>query len=155
MKTFDSIKQKLVEAKIPFEEVTFLDEAVSARLVDSSLDRNYNPANAIKTLIISTKDGFKAVILKGKDRIDEFKLKDIVGKWSFILKTELIERFEFLPGCVCPLDLNLPFLIDKSVLNLKIWSMGAGDKKKGLNIASEIVLKNIKSKQIVFIRSIL
>jgi len=149
MKTFESIKQKLINKKISFEEITFLDEAISARETDNSVDKNYYPDNAIKTLIISTKEGYKALILKGSDRVDEKKLKKILGKWSVINSTTLKEKFGFLPGCVCPLDLDLPFFIDKKVENLDVWSMGAGDPKKGFNIKKEVVFSFIKNFHIV------
>lgn len=151
MNTFNSIKQNLIDRGIAFEEITFLDEAVSARETDSSVDKNYHPENAIKTLIITTKEGFKAIILKGNDRINKVNLKNLVGKWNVVNQEDLINQFGFLPGCVCPLSLKLPFFIDKTALGLKVWSMGAGDAKKGLNIASEMVIKNITNKQTVSI----
>ena len=149
MKTFESIKQKLVSQKISFEEITFNDEAISARKIDNSIDKNYKPGNAIKTLIISTKEGHKALILKGNDRVDGKKLNKIIGKWSVVDSNSLTEKFGFLPGCVCPLDLNLPFLIDKKVEGLDIWSMGAGDPKKGFNIKKDVAISFIKNFHIV------
>ena len=149
MKTFKSIKQKLINKKIPFEEITFTDEAVSARKKDSSVEKNYNPDNAIKTLIISTKDRYKALILRGEDRADEKKLNKLVGKWSVVNPTILKEKFGFSPGCVCPLDLDLPFLIDKKVEGLDVWSIGAGDPKKGINVKKNIAISFIKNFSIV------
>ncbi|MEK7633784.1 MAG: YbaK/EbsC family protein, partial [Patescibacteria group bacterium] len=149
MKTFESIKRKLMNQKIPFEEITFLDEAVSARKIDSSVDKNYSPDNAIKTLIIPTKEGYKALILRGNDRVDEEKLNKIIGKWSVVNSNILREKFGFLPGCVCPLDLELPFLIDKKADEMEIWSMGAGDPKKGINIKKNIAFSFIKNFHIV------
>ncbi len=149
MKTFELIRQKLINQKIPFEEISFTVEAISARKTDSSVNKNYNPDNAIKTLIISTKEGYKALILKGNDKVDEKKLDKTVGKWSIISPNILKEKFGFLPGCVCPLDLNLSFLIDKEVEGLDIWSIGAGDPKKGLNIKKDIALSFIKNFHIV------
>ena len=75
MKTFELIRQKLINQKIPFEEISFTVEAISARKTDSSVNNNYNPDNAIKTLIILTKEGYKALILKGNDRVDEEKIR--------------------------------------------------------------------------------
>jgi len=93
MKSFKSISQKLINRNIPYEEITFTDEAVSARITDSSEDNNYNPDNAIKTLIISTKEGCKALILKGIDKVDEKKLEKIVGKWNVVGQEILKEKF--------------------------------------------------------------
>ena len=149
MKTFKSIKQKLFDKKIPFGEIAFTNQAVSARKIDSSVDKNYNPKTAIKTLIISTKDRYKALILRGEDRADEKKLNKLVGKWSVVNPTILKGKFGFLPGCVCPLDIDLPFLIDKNVVDLEVWSMGAGDPKKGFNIKKSIAISFIKNFHIV------
>lgn len=151
MKTFNSIKQKLIANKIPFEEVSFIDEAVAARTADSSIGKNYDPGTAIKTLVISTKEDYKALILKGNDQVDEEKLNKLVDKWSVVSKKTLKEKFGFLPGCVCPLDLELPFLIDESALKLDVWSMGAGDPKKGINIKKDAVLSFIKNFLIVLL----
>lgn len=154
MKTFNSIKQKLISQKIPFEEITFLNEAVSARKKDSSVDKNYNPGNAIKTLIISTKKGYKALILKGGNQADEKKIEKLVGKRSIVSEKTLREKFGFLPGCVCPLDLDLPFLIEQKAAEMEVWSMGAGDPKKGINVRKQIALDLITNKQIVSIMNI-
>lgn len=151
MKTFESIKLKLVDRNVPFEEVTFTDVAVSARTEDTSVDKNYNPKDSIKTLVISTKDGFKAVILMGSDRIDQVKLKEIVGKWSVVDFRTLEEKFDFNPGCVCPLDLELPFLIDEAAANMQLWSMGAGENNKGFNVQKEDALKVLQNFKIVSI----
>jgi len=141
MKSFDSIKAKLEEKGIIFEVVTFTDIAVSARTTDTSTDHNYNPANSIKTLIISTKDGFTGVILKGSDRVDQPKLKAIVGKWKVVDSETLQSDLGYIPGTICPLDLDLPLLIDEAATTLDTWSMGAGANDKGFNVKTEVALK--------------
>ncbi len=151
--TFDIIKQNLTQRGIPFEEITFTDIAVSARTRDTSIDNNYDPHTAIKTLVISTKDGFKAVILKGDDRIDQSKLKQIVGKWSVVDKQTLENKFGYHPGGINPLVLDLPILIDKDAFALETWSMGAGDQTKGVNIKNQIVLKHLTQYQTVSVRA--
>ena len=104
MKTFGSIKQKLFNQKVPFEEITFIDEAISARKTDSSMEKNYNPSNALKTLIISTNEGYKALILRGGDRVDEEKLEKIIGKWSVVGK-EILKNKEYYQDIHNHLDL--------------------------------------------------
>lgn len=151
-KTFESITSKLKAKGIPFEEVSFTDQAVSARTTDTSENHNYDPETVIKTLVISTSDGYKAVILKGSDRIDQPKLKAIVGKWSVVDAENLENKLGYIPGTICPLDLDLPVLIDEAVTTLKIWSMGAGANNKGLNIATEVVIKNLTDYKIISIK---
>lgn len=154
MNTFIAIKHKLISEKIKFDEVTFTDKAVSARIVDTSTNNNYNPDEAIKTLVIKTKSGFMAIILRGADRIDQAKLKKIVGKWSMIDFETLQVKFGYVPGTICPLALDLPFLIDELAATLKIWSMGAGAIDKGFNVTTQEVLKHLKNYKITSIRSI-
>jgi len=154
MKTFDSIKARLEEKGIVFEVVTFTDIAVSARTTDTSTDHNYNPANSIKTLIISTKDGFTGVVLKGSDRVDQPKLKSIVGKWKVVDSDTLQNQLGYIPGTICPLDLDLPLLIDEAVSKLSMWSMGAGANDKGFNVEMVTALKNLNNHTVVDIRKV-
>ncbi len=150
--TFTTIKESLTRRNIPFEEVTFNDEAVSGRTSDTSVDKNYDPKNAIKTLIISTKGGFMAVILKGSDKIDQSKLKQIVGKWSVVDSNTLVEKLGFIPGTICPLVLDMPFLVDEAALSLKVWSIGGGANDKGLNVEVQESLRHLSNYQKVSIR---
>ena len=134
MKTFETIKNNLETKGVKFETVTFTDVAVSARTEDASVDHNYNPSNSIKTLIISTNEGHKAIVLRGSDRIDQPKLKSIVGKWRVVDSDTLQKELEYIPGTICPLDLEMPIIIDQSALDLKAWSMGAGANDRGFNV---------------------
>lgn len=144
MNKFKSITQHLSKKHIVFEKVLFSDTAISARTKDTSVDHNYNPANAIKTLVLTAKRGMIAVILRGGDTIDEEKAKSLFGKWSILNQNDLQEKFGFMPGTVCPLDIDLPIFIDENVLKLEIWSMGAGDVDKGINVVKGDVLRAIQ-----------
>jgi len=152
MKTFESIKETLEARGIKFEVVTFADIAISARTTDTSIDHNYNPEKSIKTLIIGTKNGFVGVIMKGSDRIDQSKLKAIVGKWSVIDGETLQKQLGYIPGTICPLDLDLPILIDESANSLDIWSMGAGANNKGFNVETAIAVSSLKDGKIVSVK---
>ncbi|MFH1896509.1 MAG: YbaK/EbsC family protein [bacterium] len=93
---------------------------------------------------MDTKDGFKAIILKGADRIEQKALKKLVGKWNIVAPEVLEKQFGFLPGCVCPLDLdNVDFLVDRAVLELERLNMGSGDIKKGIILTRDGLLKVI------------
>lgn len=153
MRTFESVSQNLLEKGVIFEKVVFTDTAISARLSDTSIDRNYDPSKSIKTLVISTKDGLKAVILCGSNRIDQAKLKAVVGKWSVVNAEDLIEKFDYQPGTICPLDLDLPMLVDEKALGLGIWSMGAGAVDRGINVEIQEALKHLGKYDVVSISS--
>lgn len=152
MNTFEVIKKSLLKRKVVFEEITFTDIVQAARTNDTSIDHNYHPENGVKTLIIKTKTDLQAVILQGSDSIDQTKLKVLVGKWSVANSDALANQLGFLPGEVCPLVINIPILIDKKVLELTTWSIGAGDNQKGLNVTTDEALKHISSYTIVEVR---
>lgn len=153
MKDFKAIITELKKRNIKFEEIHFSYEAISARITDSSVDHNFNPDNAIKTLLISTKEGFKAVVLKGNVSIDKDKLKSIVGKWSIVNKDTLEKDLEMVVGGVCPLILDCPILIDNSIDSLEVLSMGAGAIDKGINVDKKTFFNNLNNFQIVDIRA--
>jgi|GEM_PF-32456 len=144
MKSFEDISKKLKELNIKYEVVTFTDEVVSAREEDTSIDHNYDPKNAIKTLVIKTKGGFKAVILRGSEKIDNNLLEKIVGKWTVVDEDTLTNEFGFIPGTVCPVVLEIPIIVDENVLKLDILSMGSGNLSKGFNIKREEMVEVIK-----------
>lgn len=148
MKTFTSICDGLIKRNVTFETIEFADVAVSARTTDTSLAQNYNPQNAIKTLIVRTTKGLVAVILKGSDSVDEHKLEAIIGKWS-IVSSKTLSTFGFTPGAVCPLDIDLPIIIDSNATTMTTWSMGAGDIKRGLNVSTKECLHILSRAQIV------
>jgi len=137
---FEKVSEILKNKGISFEVISFTDEVIAARTEDTSIDHNYDPKNAIKTLVIKSKDGFKAVILKGNDKIDSTKLESIVGKWTVAGEEVLLNEFGFIPGTVCPLALDLPILIDENVMEMPVWSMGTGEIKKGFNVKKDEVV---------------
>jgi prolyl-tRNA editing enzyme YbaK/EbsC (Cys-tRNA(Pro) deacylase) len=143
LKTFKSVRNSLSVKEVKFEEISFTDVATSARTIDTSVAHNYNPANSVKTLILNTKTGHQAIILRGSDTIDQIKLKQIVGKWSVLSSDLLRELLGFEPGTLCPLDIDIPLVIDKRVVDLPIWTIGAGDNQKGFNITVEEALKHL------------
>lgn len=144
MWNFDKVTEHLNSKGIPFEEVEFADTAISARLADTSLKGNYDPANAIKTLLVKGKTGVMAVILKGEDKVDSEKLKTLVGKWSVVPANDLGTDFGLIPGGINPFVLDVPVFVDEQVLTLKILSMGAGSVSKGINMKIEDFVTNLK-----------
>lgn len=149
MKTFESITEKLNGANFPFEEVAFPDEAVSARTSDTSVDGNYNPQNAIKTLVVKSNQGIFGVIARGDSFIDKHKLKDIIGKWSVVSGDVLQSELGYIPGCVCPLDIDIPLLVDQKAFELETWSMGAGTIDKGINAKSVDLMSYLANVKVV------
>jgi prolyl-tRNA editing enzyme YbaK/EbsC (Cys-tRNA(Pro) deacylase) len=144
MNDFEVIKNKLEKIGVAFEVVIFNDVAISARDTDSSVGHNYNPANAIKTILVKAKGKYYGIILRGGDKIDDKKLDRVIGKWSVVSGLTLAETFGFVPGTVCPLVLEVPIYADIKVLDLNQWSMGAGSPDRGINVKLDEVTKKFK-----------
>ena len=140
----EKVSEILKNKGIGFEVITFTDEAIAARSEDTSIDHNYDPKNAIKTLVIKTKDGFKAIILKGEEKIDSAKLEAVVGKWTVVSEEILLNEFGFIPGTVCPLALDLPILVDENAMEMSVWSVGTGEIKMGFNVKKDEVMAILK-----------
>jgi len=154
MNNFENIVEKLRELGVVFEVIEFPDEVILTREKDNSLGHNYDQKTAIKTLIVKTKVGLRAIILKGDQRIEEKRLEEIVGKWTVADSKILFEEFGFMPGTVCPLVLKIPILVDKQALEIPVWSMRVGDTKKGLNVRLEEIVKCLKFKTVKVASSI-
>ncbi|MBU0975305.1 MAG: tyrosine--tRNA ligase [Patescibacteria group bacterium] len=145
---FNSVTAILASKGIDFEEITFTDDKISARDKDTSKDENYDPQNAIKTLILKTKNEFIGVILRGSDKIDEEKLKELIGKWTVVDKGTLLKKFGFEPGCVNPFCLDISIIIDKKASKIDTWSMGAGEATRGMNVKTNKALTKLKNSRI-------
>jgi len=148
MWTFEKIKEKLNSRHIPFEEVAFSDTAVSARMTDTSVNGNYDPRNAVKTLLVKGKAGVFALILRGEDKVDTDKLKELIGKWSVVTAPELETNFGLVAGGINPFVLDVPILLDESVLQLTTLSMGAGSVTQGINIKTDDLIKHLVFKTV-------
>ena len=154
MQNNEFIINKLKERNIPFEEIEFTDNAVSARTADTSENHNYNPNNSIKTILVEGKTGVFQLLLRGEDLIDQQKVKSIIGRWRIIPKEVLEHEYGLVVGGICPLTVDFPCIIDESLMNNYIWGMGAGDVNKGLNITKDVAVKNIKIFKIAEIRKL-
>lgn len=149
---FDDVIKILDTKRVKYEVVVFTDVSISARTTDTSKNHNYDPANSIKTLIISTKDDYKAVIARGRDKIDQPKLKAIVGKWRVVDAGTLQNKLGYVPGTINPLVLGIPVLIDTDASEMKLWSMGAGANDRGVNVEVKEAFKHLDKLQIISIK---
>ena len=84
-----------------------ITQAEAAGIIGICLRQAQRIVRAVKV------EGNKGVILKGSDRIDQPRLKAIVGKWRVVDSDTLEKELEFVTGTICPLDLNIPIIIDK------------------------------------------
>jgi prolyl-tRNA editing enzyme YbaK/EbsC (Cys-tRNA(Pro) deacylase) len=95
-----------------------------------------SPEEICKTILVKQKTRYYAVFLRGADKIDFKKLKDVIGKVSIASRKEVVEVTGVEPGAVCPLLVDIPVLVDRRVLRLKKLNFGSGDHLFGVEIAS-------------------
>jgi len=89
----------------------------------------------VKTLVVRTNDGFVALAVRGRDRVDFKKVRRLFGSKSELAKPEEVQRVIGVPvGAVCPILVGVPLYFDRKVMNLKQVNMGSGDLTKGLEM---------------------
>ena len=94
-------------------------------------------------------DGFKALAVRGKDRVDFKKVRKIFGSKSELAKPKEVEKVSKVPvGAVCPILLGIPLIFDRKVMDLKHVNMGSGDLTKGLEMDLKDLLEAIDKYQV-------
>ncbi|MBI2667568.1 YbaK/EbsC family protein [Candidatus Woesearchaeota archaeon] len=96
---------------------------------DDLEDKGIKKENVCKTIILKTRKGdYIAVCLKGEDRIDTKKVKDLIGKKVDVASHESVKKSTGLKiGEVCPLLINMPIIIDKRIFEKDELHFGSGD----------------------------
>jgi len=103
----------------------------------------------VKTLIIRSGDGFKALAVRGKDRVDFKKIRKLFGSKSGLARADEVEKVVKVPvGAVCPILLDIPLIFDRRIMDLKRVHMGSGDLTKGLEMDFADLLKAVGEYQI-------
>ncbi|MGV6832508.1 MAG: proline--tRNA ligase [bacterium] len=89
------------------------------------------PAKCVKTLIIKTNDGFKALALRGDHELGEIKVQNLLGEFSFATDEE-IKELGLKKGFIGVKDLNIPLIVDYSAEILTDFVCGANAWDKHL-----------------------
>lgn len=89
-----------------------------------------------KTIIAKTKsEKAYAFLIKGMDRLDAKKVKELIGEKISIVSQEELQRITGLQaGAVCPLVLDIPLFVDSKVFSLQKINFGSGDHLYGIEI---------------------
>ncbi|MCJ7730840.1 YbaK/EbsC family protein [Candidatus Bathyarchaeota archaeon] len=133
----------LVARNIPYRIIELKDRAITVSDVIEHSMEDISSEEICKTILVKQKTRYYAVFLRGADKIDFKKLKDVIGKVSIASRKEVVEVTGVEPGAVCPLLVDIPVLVDRRVLRLKKLNFGSGDHLFGVEIASgdlELVL---------------
>ena len=102
-----------------------------------------------KTIIfMSDKGDPLAVIIKSCCKIVQNKLAKILGFKHIRLANydEVVKYTGYLPGGICPIDLNILVILDKDILNEDYIFVGGGDKDTLLKIKVEDLIKVLNPK---------
>ncbi len=137
--------QLLESKKIPYRLIELSQKGISFDdVVKYSKDR-INPEEICKTIIVKDKKGnYYAFLLKGKDKINFSKAREIIGeKISIVSYDDLLKKTGTEPGAVCPFLLDFPLFVDKKVFESKKINFGSGDHLYGLEITSADLSKII------------
>ncbi len=130
------VEDFLIETGIMYRLIELKDRAISVDDVIEYSKEPINPDEICKTILIKQKKQYYALFLRGMDKIDFKKLKELIGKSSIASRTEVKEITGVDPGAVCPLLLDVPVIVDSRVLGLDRLNFGSGNHLYGVELAS-------------------
>ncbi|GBE19707.1 prolyl-tRNA synthetase [archaeon BMS3Abin17] len=136
----------LENQNIPYRLIKLSEKGVSFNDVIKYAENDINPDEICKTIVVKDKKGNKyAFFLKGSDKVDFFKAKEIIGqKISIVSYDGLVRATGTEPGAICPLLLDMPIYVDKRIFETEKINFGSGDHIYGLEINSKDLDKLIK-----------
>jgi prolyl-tRNA editing enzyme YbaK/EbsC (Cys-tRNA(Pro) deacylase) len=146
-KKFSSIN--LLESKgIKYRLICLTKKAITVEDVIKFSKEELNPDEICKTILLNSKIGKVALLLKGDKKIDFKRLKSFFGKMDICSGDEVFQISGFKPGAVCPLSLKIPLYIDKQIFSLDKINFGSGHHKYGIEINTKDLEKLIDFKVI-------
>ena len=129
--------QDFLESKnAPYRIIELRDRAISVQDVIEYSKEDINPEEICKTILVKLKKEYHALFLRGADKIDFNKIKDLIGKARIASRAEVKEITGVDNGAVCPLLLDVPVIVDQRVLGLEKLNFGSGNHLFGIEIAS-------------------
>jgi Cys-tRNA(Pro)/Cys-tRNA(Cys) deacylase len=143
------ITKKLEEMEIEYNLIKLKDRAMTVQQVIEFSDKDINPDEICKTLVLKDKqDKTYAVFLVGDQRVSFGKVRKIFdcSKLRMASPNEIKRETGLEIGAVCPLFLKLPLVIDKRVFTRKKVNFGSGDHLYGIEIDPKDIMKCTKAK---------
>ncbi len=130
------VEELMDKAGIEYRLIGLNDRAISVDDVIEFSKEFINPEEICKTILVKHKKHYHALFLRGSDKIDFKRLRDIIGKSSIASRAEVKMIAGVDPGAVCPLLLDVPVVVDQRVLGLERLNFGSGDHLFGVEIKS-------------------
>ena len=133
---------------ISYRLIELSDKGISFEDVVKNAKDEINPDEICKTIIVKDKKGNNyAFLLKGNQKIDFSKVKEIIGSKASIVGYEDLKKATGTePGAVCPFLLSMPIYVDKRVFETEKINFGSGDHLFGLEIKTGDLEKVIELK---------
>ncbi|MGD9276010.1 MAG: YbaK/EbsC family protein [Candidatus Pacearchaeota archaeon] len=142
---------KILKGKnIPYRLIKLSDKGISFEDVIRNAEDKINPDEICKTIVVKDKKENKyAFLLKGNQKIDFSKVKEVIGKKASIVSFEDLKKsIGKEPGAICPFLLDMPIYIDKKVFETEKINFGSGDHLYGLEIFSKDLNKIIQFQKV-------
>lgn len=130
------VEELLIEADIKYRIIELVNRAIS---VDDVIEYSKEPINSdeiCKTILVRRKKEYTALFLRGADKIDFKKIKELIGKATIASRADVKEIAGVDAGAVCPLLLDVPVMVDVRVLELERLNFGSGNHLFGIEINS-------------------
>ncbi|WP_190600706.1 proline--tRNA ligase [Candidatus Vesicomyidisocius sp. SY067_SCS001] len=108
----------MIESKVLTKEKTSIE--------DVSKFLNVKEVNCVKILIIKTKDGFKALALRGDHELNEIKIHNLFGDFEFSTNNE-IKNLGLKKGFIGINNLDIDLIVDYSASVLCDFVCGANE----------------------------
>ena len=106
------------EEKVLTKKITSIEDVAAFLNVEQS--------QCVKTLIIKTTDGFKALALRGDHELNEIKANNLFGEFDFATDDE-IKSLDLKKGFIGVKDLNIDLIVDYSASVLCDFVCGANE----------------------------
>ena len=154
MANLAQIRKYLKSKKISYKIIDLGDEIYT---VEGVAESGVDEEQIVKTLIIRFEpnsspglgQGYTALAVRGKDRVDFKKVRKLFGNKSELAKPEEVLKVCGVPvGAVCPILLDMPVYFDERVMDLKHVNMGSGDLTKGLEMDLSDLLAAVDNYQV-------
>ena len=133
----------LKDKNISFRIIKLSNKGISSNDVAKYAVDHLDPSEICKTIITKDKLGKNyALLLKGDDKIDFLKVKNVVGKKISIVSYEDVKQSTGKePGAVCPIILDMPIFVDDKIFQSEKINFGSGNHMFGIEVYSNDLKK--------------
>ena len=138
----------LISRRVPFN--TFHHAGKVESVEQAAAERGQKPDQVVRSILFRiSKSDFALVLMPGPNQIDWKALRSHLGKARFTMATpeEVLEITGYPIGAVCPFGMKttLPVLVDKSILEQDVVSLGSGQHSTALIMKTNDLIKALQS----------